>query len=81
MNTMAIKERPFKISQNDQISHYDARNPNRRNALNDYDSHFKIAFSLRDNSGLCKPLLNSELRLMAYFEICSCLTNLFNNFR
>ena len=56
-------------------------NPNRRNAINDYDSHFKIAFSLRDNSGLCKPLLNSELRLMAYFEICSCLTNLFNNFR
>ena len=56
-------------------------NANRRNALNDYDSHFKIAFSLRDNSGLCKPLLNSELRLMAYFEICSCLTNLFNNFR
>ena len=38
---------------------------NRRSARNDYDSHFNIAFSLRDNSGLCGPLLNSDLQLIA----------------
>ena len=74
MNTMAIKERPFKISQSDYYNH------NRRNARNDYDSHFNKEFSLRDHSGRCGPLLNSDLRLIAYLEICPCIINLFNNF-
>ena len=38
---------------------------NRRNARNDYDSHFNIAFSLRDNSGICRPPLDPDLRPLA----------------
>ena len=38
---------------------------NYRNARNDYDSHFNIAFSLQNKSGLCGQLLNSDLRLTA----------------
>ena len=46
---MVIAERSLKISQNDYYGQsYTARN--------DYDSHFNIAFSLRDNSVLCGPL-------------------------
>ena len=46
---------------------------NRRNARNDYDSHFNIAFSLRDNSALCVPF-----RLTTYCVIRDLL--LFNKF-
>ena len=38
---------------------------NCRDARNDYDGHFNIGFSLRDNSGLIGPLLNSDLRFIA----------------
>ena len=58
MNIMAITERSLIISKND---NYDQLQTNR----NDYDSHFKVAFSLRNNSGLCGLLLNSDLQLIA----------------
>ena len=50
----------------------------RRIARNEYDSN--IAFLLSHDSGLCGLMLNSDLRLIAYLEICSYLINLFDNF-
>ena len=49
----------LKISQNDYYGQS-------LTARNDCHRNFNIAFSLRDNSGLYGPQLNSDLRLIAY---------------
>lgn len=46
---MVITDRFLKVFQNDYCSHC-------KTARNDYDSHFSLAFSLRDSFVLCGPL-------------------------
>ena len=54
---MAIADRFLKVFQNDYCSHC-------KTARNDYDSHFSLAFSLRDNSVFCGLLV----RLTTYLR-------------
>ena len=57
INIMVITDRFLKVFQNDYCSHC-------KTARNDYDSHFSLAFSLRDNSVFCGLLV----RLTTYLH-------------